>query len=257
MELLLAIDIGNTNTVIGCFNREDLVARWRISSRRETTADESMAQLQGLLAIEGLRPDDVTGLAISSVVPPITDTYRELASYYLGIEPLIVDSSTPTGLTITYSRPHELGADRIVNAVAAHALYNSGVIVVDYGTATTFDCVSDRGDYMGGAIAPGLASATEALASRTAMLPRISLREPPSQAIGRDTVSAMRSGLLFGFAGMTQGILERICQEYPSKPRIIATGGLAPALAPLCESIEEVVPDLTLEGLAIIYRLNR
>lgn len=254
--MLLAIDIGNTNTNIGVFNRDKLKATWRIATGVHRMADEYASLLLHLFEHEGVAVNQITDAILCSVVPPLAGVFEEMCRHYLKVVPLLVEAGVKTGVQIAMDNPREVGADRIVNAVAAHHLYGGPVIVIDLGTATTFDAVSKEGDYLGGAIAPGIAIATEALFARTAVLPRVELTHP-KRAIGRNTVDAMQSGIVFGYAGLIEGIVIRIQQELAGKARVVATGGYADLLARETPVIEEVNSDLTLTGLRLIYEMNK
>ena len=253
--MLLAIDIGNTQIVSGVYDQQTLKGHWRLASDPSRTGDEYGLLFLGLLGSGGIRPDAISGVILSSVVPALTPTVECMARSYFGRSPLLVSPELDMGLTIAYPHPHELGSDRLVNAAAAYARYRRAVIIVDFGTATTFCVVTDGGAYLGGVIAPGLGTAAESLHLRTAKLPRVELARPQT-AIGRDTVSSIQSGLVFGYAGLVDELVRRIQSELPGPALVLATGGLARLIAQECRTIEEVVPLLTLEGLALIYRRN-
>lgn len=254
--MLLCIDIGNTNIVLGIYKGEDLAAHWRISTDHERMPDEYAMLLLSLFQHKGLSFRDVHDIIIASVVPPLTDKFEEVSRDYFNIEPLVVGAGIKTGIAIRYDRPQEVGADRVVNVAAAYRLYGGPACIVDFGTGTTFDALSARGEYLGGAIAPGIRIAAEALFQRTAKLPRIDLQRPP-RAIGRNTVDAMRSGILFGYVGLVEGLVARFRQELGEDMRVIATGGLAELVARETPVIQFVDPWLTLKGLRLIYELNR
>jgi len=254
--MLLAIDIGNTNIVWGVFDGDRLVADWRIGTDHSKTTDEYAILLLDLLRVEGLHPERMDGVILSSVVPPLTPLFEELAETYFHRLPLNVSADLETGLTIKYTNPREVGSDRIVNAAAAYRRYGGPIIIVDFGTATTFCAVTADGEYLGGAIAPGLRISAEALYARTAKLPKIELVRPKS-AIGQDTVASMQAGLVFGYAGLVDELVRRIQQELGRACFVLATGGLAGLVAPESRSIREIRPHLTLEGLALLYALNR
>jgi type III pantothenate kinase len=254
--MLLAIDIGNTNIVWGVFDGPKLLADWRVATDHSKTTDEYAILLLDLLRVEGISPDRVDGVILSSVVPPLTPLFEELSETYLHCLPLVVSHELESGLTIKYTNPPEVGSDRIVNAAAAYRRYGGPLIIVDFGTATTFCAVTAAGEYLGGAIAPGLRISAEALFTRTAKLPKIELIRPKS-AIGSDTVTSMQSGLIFGYAGLVDELVRRIQQELGQDCFVVATGGLAGLIAPESRTIREVQPHLTLEGLALIYALNR
>jgi len=253
--MLLCVDIGNTNITMGLYRGQDLLTHWRLFTDHHKMPDEYGLLLVNLLAHHGYSPDDIQGVSLASVVPPLTDVFRQMADRYLGVEPLIVGSGVKTGVAIRYDAPRDVGADRVVNAAAAYRLYGGPACIVDFGTGTTFDALSATGEYLGGAIAPGVLVAAEALFQRTAKLPRIDLR-PPSQAIGKNTVDAMRSGILLGYVGLVEGLVERFRRELGPEMQVIATGGLAPLIAQETEVFEVVDLWLTLKGLRIIYELN-
>jgi len=254
--MLLAIDIGNTNITLGVFDGESLRRTWRLATEIHRLADEYGVFLLNLLERQKLPASKITGAALCSVVPPLVPTFREACQKYLNTSPLIVEAGVKTGIRICMDNPRELGPDRVVNAVAAHHLYGRPVIVIDLGTATTFDAISEEGDYLGGAIAPGINIASEALFTQTAMLPRIELTRP-KQAIGRNTISAMQSGIVFGYAGLIEGIVNRMQQELGSKAKVVATGGYTQALAQETPAIDIVNLDLSLIGLRLIYEMNK
>jgi type III pantothenate kinase len=254
--VLLAVDIGNTNITIGVFNGSKLKATWRVATGVHRMPDEYASLMLHLFEHEGIAVSQITDAILCSVVPPVAGVFEEMCRRYLKVTPVLVEAGIKTGVRISMDNPREVGADRIVNAVAAHQLYGGAVIVIDLGTATTFDAVSKEGDYLGGAIAPGIAIATEALFSRTAVLPRVELTHP-NRAIGRNTVAAMQSGIVFGYAGLIEGIVTRIKQELGDKAKVVATGGYAELLARETPAIDEVNPDLTLIGLRLIYDMNK
>ena len=263
--LLLAVDVGNTNVTLGLFERNfdqkkgapwRLRADWRLETRSGRTADEYVALLGELHRRAGLDIDAVTAVAISSVVPPALAPLEQLCRRHLKIEPLIVGPGIKTGVPILYENPREVGADRIVNAVAAYERWPQGAIVVDFGTATTFDVITSRGEYAGGVIAPGLSVSADALYQATAKLPRVEIVRPAT-VIGRNTVASMQSGLVFGYAGLVDAIVGRIRGEIDFAPRVVGTGGLAPLIAREARSIDECDDMLTLQGLAILYDRNR
>jgi type III pantothenate kinase len=254
--MLLAIDIGNSNIVWGVFDGDHLVADWRVNTDHAKTTDEYAILLLDLLRVKGISPERVDGVILSSVVPPLTSLFEELAETYFHRPPLNVSADLETGLTIQYTNPREVGSDRIVNAAAAYRRYGGPIIIVDFGTATTFCAITADGEYLGGAIAPGLRISAEALYARTAKLPKIELVRPKS-AIGQDTVSSMQAGLVFGYAGLVDELVRRIQQELGRDCFVLATGGLAGLVAPESRSIREIRPHLTLEGLALLYALNR
>ena len=253
--MLLAIDVGNTTINLGVFEGEELRSTWHLATEVHRLADEYAAVLLDLLAHQGLTPSQVSEAVICSVVPPLITTFRELCQRYFKVDPLVVEAGVRTGVNIRMDNPREVGADRVTNAVAGHRLYGGPLIVIDFGTATTFDVVSEKGDYLGGAISPGIGIAAEALFERAAKLPRVELTYPP-RAIGRNTISAMQSGLLFGYIGLIEGMVNRIRKELGAKAKVIATGGYAELVAQRCRLIEVVDPNLSLKGLRIIHELN-
>ncbi len=254
--MLLAIDIGNTNIVLGLYRGEELLSRWRIATDHRRMSDEYAMLLINLFAHAGHQPERVTGIAMASVVPPLTRTFEALCRDYFGQEPLVVDVGVKTGVRIRYDNPREVGADRVVNAAAAYRLYGGPACVVDFGTATTFDAISREGDYLGGAIAPGIVISAEALFRYAAKLPRVDLVRPP-RVIGTNTVHSMQSGLIFGYVGLVEGMVARFRRELGEDMRVIATGGLAEVIASETKVIQVVNPWLTLEGLRMIYEMNR
>jgi type III pantothenate kinase len=254
--MLLAIDIGNTNITLGLYQAKELGPRWRLATAYDHMPDEYGLQLLGLLAHAGNKADDVTGICLASVVPPITGKITEACRQYLNLEPLVVDAGVKTGVRVRYEDPRTVGADRIVDAVAVLHQYGTPACVVDFGTATTFDAIAENGDYLGGAIAPGTASLQRHSFTRAAKLPRVDLQKPPS-VIGRNTVHSMQSGLLYGYVGLVEGMVERFRQELGPNMKVIATGGLADVVANETSAIQIVAPWLTLDGLRIIWDMNR
>lgn len=254
--MLLLMNINNTNTMLGLYQNEEWIANWRIASDRAKLPDEYAMLLKSLFDFEGLYWENISGVALASVVPPLTTSFVEMCQRFLNQDPLVVTHNIKTGVKVLTDYPAEVGADRILNALATHRLHGSPAIVVDFGTATTFDAVSAEGDYLGGAIAPGLGIAAEALFSRTANLPRIELVAPP-KAIGRNTIHCMQSGLVLGYIGLIEGLVTRIRAELGGQAKVIGTGGLAPLLAKETNIIETVDQMLTLEGLRLMYELNR
>jgi len=257
--MLLAIDVGNTNIVLGVFDGRDLVQSWRLQSLRERTADELGLLVDGLFAHSRIERLQVRGVILGSVVPPLTPTVIAMAQRYFGVQTLIVDPSASTGMPILYDNPWEVGADRIVNSVAAYEKFGrdakAPLIVVDFGTATTFDAVSARGEYLGGAICPGVQISADALFQRAARLPRIDVRKPAT-IVGRTTVGAMESGLFYGYVGMVEGLVRRMTDELGGHAVCVATGGLADVIAPETPLIQHVDADLTLHGLRIVWERN-
>jgi len=253
--VLLCVDIGNTNVTLGVYDGEQLVAHWRVSTDHQKMPDEYGMTLLALMAQRGLSPQQIDGVALASVVPPVTDALREAIQEYLPVATLIVDTGVRTGVSVRYDPPRDVGADRIVNAAAAYRIYGGPACIVDFGTATTFDALSDRGEYLGGAIAPGIRVAADALFQRTSRLPRIDLHAP-KKAIGANTFDAMRSGIVFGYVGLVEGMIARFRGELGDGMHVIATGGLASVIAAETDVIEAVDPWLTLKGLRYIFLLN-
>lgn len=254
--MLLAFDVGNTTIAVGLFRGRELVKSWKISADRDRTGDEYGALLLDLMRFSGLEAGRVEGAIISSVVPPLTPVVEEVCRSYFGATALVVGPGLKTGMPILYENPLEVGADRITAAVAAFEKYGGPAVVVDFGTATTFDAVSAQGEYLGGAIAPGIQIAAEALYLKTARLPRIEIRKP-KRAIGRTTVSSMQSGLYFGYIGLVTNIIGEIRKELGQAVRVVATGGFGGQIAAELPAIEACEPDLVLEGLRIIHERNR
>jgi type III pantothenate kinase len=254
--MLLAIDIGNTNVTFGVFEGEHIKATWRVSTAIHRMPDEYANLMLSLMERQGVKAAQIDDVVICSVVPPLLLIFEEVCKRYLRKTPLVVEVGVKTGVRIDMDNPREVGPDRIVNAVAAHHLYGSPVIVIDMGTATTMDVVAKGGKYIGGAIAPGIAIATEALFTRTAVLPRIEL-SLPKKAIGRNTVAAMQSGIVFGYIGLIEGLITRIQAELDEKARVVAVGGFATLMVRATNLIDEINPDLTLIGLRLIYNMNR
>jgi type III pantothenate kinase len=254
--MLLTIDIGNTNITLGLYQDEELGPRWRLATNHERMPDEYALQFLGLLSHAGCTPEDLLGISLASVVPPLTGKIIEACRRYLLHEPFVVDAGVKTGVRVRYDDPRAVGADRIVDAVAVQRLYGGPACVVDFGTGTTFDAISKEGDYLGGAIAPGIGIASEALFIRTAKLPRVDLKRPPS-VIGRNTVHSMQSGLLFGYVSLVEGMVARFRKELGPDMKVIATGGLAEVVAEETQVIDIIAPWLTLDGLRILWELNR
>ncbi|WP_454193180.1 type III pantothenate kinase [Paenibacillus sp. Marseille-Q7038] len=254
--MILVVDVGNSNIVLGIYKHRELLHHFRISTSRQSTVDEYGILTHSFFQMSGISTSEIEGIIISSVVPPLVNVLEEMCIKYVGKKPLIVGPGIKTGLNLRYENPREVGADRIVNAVAAIEQFNCPLVVVDFGTATTFDCIDGEGNYLGGAIVPGIGISTEALYQRASKLPRIEL-EKPKKVIGRNTIHAMQAGIIFGYAGQVDGIVERIKEEMQATPKVIATGGLAELIASETRTIEVVSPMLTLEGLRIIYERNK
>jgi type III pantothenate kinase len=254
--MLLTIDVGNTNITLGLYEGETLQSAWRLSTVHERMPDEYGLQLLGLLEHAKSAPKDLTGAVMASVVPPLTGTFLKACEKYLDQRPLVVDAGVKTGVRIRYEDPKAVGADRVADAAAVLKLYGGPACVVDFGTATTFNAITAEGDYLGGAIAPGIGIAAEALFHRTAKLPPVDLQRPPA-AIGRNTVHAIQSGMVFGYAGLVEGMVARFRKELGPGTKVIGTGGLVDLVAAETSVIEILAPWLTLEGLRIIWELNR
>jgi type III pantothenate kinase len=250
--MLLVIDVGNSNTSLGVYRGAELVAHWRLTTRPTRTVDEYGVHARNLFELAHLDFKDIEAIAIASVVPPLNYTLKRMAEVYFHLSPLFVDNTSDTGLKILYNPPSDVGADRIVDAVAAIHYYGAPCIVVDFGTATTFNAINSKGEYLGGVITPGIMISTEALFARTAKLPRVDIKRP-RQVIGSATVDAMQSGLYHGYVGLVDGVLEKMLAELDAKPRVIATGGLAPLIATGSKFIEKVDDTLTLHGLRLVY----
>lgn len=253
--MLLAVDIGNTNIVAGVFEGDRLMMSWRLATERRRTTDEYAAALRSLLDHRGVSLNEITGFALSSTVPPLTATFRRLSETYFDLPPVISGPQVNTGVKIAITNPAEMGPDRIVNSLAVMKLYRLPAIVVDLGTATTFDAVNAEGALVGCSIAPGIESALDGLISRAARLFTVELKAPRT-AIGRNTVTALRSGLVLGYVGLVEYLVKRIAEELEGEPMVIATGGLASVILPETDVIDVVDPDLTLHGLRFLYELN-
>src|SRR5213082_1548554 len=257
--MLLAIDVGNTNTVLGVFDlapqRSSLRDSFRVQTEKDRTGDEYGLQLKSLFDFANLKMSEVHDVIISSVVPPMAFPLEQMSKRFFGKKPLFVGPGTKTGMPVLYDNPREVGADRIVNAVAAYEKWPAGLVIVDFGTATTFDAVTPKGEYLGGAISPGIVISTEALFHRASKLPRVAF-ERPERVVGRNTVASMQSGLVYGYVGLVDGICARMKDELGFPVRVVATGGLAPLIGSLSKQIEVVDDQLTLDGLRIIYQRN-
>ncbi len=254
--MLLAVNVGNTNTALGVFRGSELEHQWRLSTETERTADELAVLFGGLLQVAGLSfSNQITGVVLSSVVPSSTTALRDMVNRYFNFPPVVVEPGTRTGLSIQTDNPREVGADRIVNALAAYHRYGGPCIVIDFGTATTYDVVTDKGEFLGGAIAPGVQTSNTSLSRETARLPQVELHSPRSP-IGRNTIEAIQSGLIFGTASEADGMIDRIRKELGGTATVVATGGLAPEIVPHCQFVDELDPWLTLEGLRLVFERN-
>ena len=253
--MLLTLDISNTTIKAGVFRGDDLQAHWQFATKREKLADEYAMLLLDLFTATGISPGEINGVSMSCVVPPLRSVFDELARKYLHLTPLIVGPGVKTGVKLAVDNPREVGADRVVNSLATFRLYGGPAIAIALGTATVFDCVSAQGEYLGGAIAPGMVTALESLTRSAAQLFQIELVRPP-KAIGKNTVATMQSGLVLGFAGLVEGLVKRLKAELSESAKVIATGGLAVVIAPATDAIDIVDHELTLKGLKLIYELN-
>lgn len=254
--MLLVIDVGNTNTVIGVYDSEQLIHSWRVRTEKRTTEDEFHILAVNLFSTSKLDIKQINRTIVSCVVPPMMSILDSFCRKYLGHSPHWVDASS-ISMPILYKNPSEVGADRIVNAMAAYNKYKCSLIIIDFGTATTFDCISEKGEYLGGAISPGIMIGSEALFHNASKLPKVEIFAPPEKVIGRDTADSIKSGIIYGYAGLVDGMVKRIQIEMKTKPKVIATGGLARLMADVSETIEKVENSLTLEGLLIIDREKR
>lgn len=254
--MLLVIDIGNSNTVLGIYVGQTLKNDWRIGTDKDRTVDEYAMLINNLFQLSGLKFSDLDDVIVSSVVPPMLDTIEGLCQQYFKLNPYIVGPGMKTGMPIQYDNPREVGADRIVNAIAAYERSKCGLIVVDFGTATTFDVISPDGSYQGGAIAPGVGISADALFERASKLPRVEFSRP-DLVIAKNTVNSMQAGIFFGYVGLVEGIVGRMKKELSERPKVIATGGLAAPISAATSCIDQVEPFLTLEGLRLLYERNR
>ena len=249
--MLMVLDVGNSNTVLGVYRQEELLHCWRMVTHRDRTADEWGILLRTLFNLGEISTGAISAIVISSVVPPACSALEEMALRYLGIQPLFIDPTMDLGMPVRYRPPEDVGADRIVNAIAAYEHFGGPAVVVDFGTATTFDAISDEGEYLGGVIAPGIGISAEALFLRAARLPRVEVRRP-RKVIGDSTVTSIQSGLYWGYAGLVDGILRRMKEELEGA-HVVSTGGLAELISPACEEIDSVEKNLTLEGMRLIH----
>ena len=254
--MLFVIDVGNTNIVLGIYSGKTLLKSWRVRTERNTTEDEFNILVANLFLTGGFMLDDIEKTLVSCVVPPMVTILDSFCHKYLGHAPRWVNAKSYAKMPIRISNPSELGADRIVNAVAAYDKYQTSLIVIDFGTATTFDAISQKGEYLGGAISPGIIISSEALFLKASKLPRIEIFEPPEYVVGKDTGQSLKSGIIYGYAGLVDGIVKRMKTEMGTDPKIVATGGLASLISHVSETIEAVEPNLTLEGLRIISNAN-
>ena len=253
--MILVMDVGNNRTVLGLFVSKKLIAEWRLATDKNRTVDEYGIVIKAFLNSKSIDYSKIEAVVLSSVVPPLTSTFAEMSRTYFGVDPLVVGPGIRTGLSLVYENPKEVGADRVVNAVAAINIYGPPLIVVDFGTAITFCAINKKGDYLGGAMFPGLGIAAEALFLRAAKLPRVELQAPP-RIIGKNTVNSIQSGLIYGYTDMVDGLIQRLSEEMRCEPKVVATGELSSIVAPYSQRIMLTNPVLTLEGLRIIYELN-
>jgi type III pantothenate kinase len=255
--MLLCIDIGNTNIVIGVIDQDRIIRQWRIRTIKDATVDEIGMVILNLFQYSGIKPGDIKEVALASVVPSLARVMQESLPRYLNIHPFVIGPETKTGMPVQYDNPRDVGIDRIINAVAGYERYHTGLIVIDFGTATTFDCVSGDGVFIGGVITPGLIIASDALFEKTSKLPRIETFTRPGSIIAKNTVSAMNAGIIYGYAGLVDGIVGRMKREFGYEVKVLATGGIAPLIAGESPAIDSIEEHLTLEGMKIIYERNR
>jgi type III pantothenate kinase len=255
--MLLCIDIGNTNIVFGVIDKDRVIQQWRIRTVKDATSDEIGIAIMNLFEYSGIKAGDINDIIVASVVPSLVNVMEEFSLRYFKFKPLVVGHGIETGMPVEYDNPKEVGVDRVVNAVAGYDKYHTGLIIIDFGTATTFDCVSREGVWIGGAIAPGLVISCEALFEKASKLPRTEIFAKPGNAIARDTVSAMNAGIIYGYAGLVDGIVNRMKKEIGYEMTVLATGGIAPLISGESSTIDHLEEHLTLEGLMIIYKRNR
>lgn len=254
--MLLCIDVGNTNIVMGVLDQDKIVGRWRVRTEKDATSDELGILICNLFQTSGISMDVIEDIIISCVVPPLLNALEGLSKRYFNLKPMVVGRGLKTGMPIRYDNPKEVGADRIVNSVAAYEKYKCGLVIVDFGTATTFDCVSEDGAWIGGAISPGVFISSEALFAKASKLPRVEIFSGPKNVIAKDTISAMNVGIVYGYAGLVDGIVNRIRKELDYGVKVVATGGIAPLIAGESATIDVIDDNLTLEGLKILYERN-
>jgi len=255
--MLLAIDVGNTHITVGLFHQKVLKHTWRLNTFRHYTSDELGVHFLNLLATKNLDASKLTGICMASVVPSLDEPFRIMCRSFLRQTPLVIGPQSKLGIKNLYKNPEEVGADRLVNAVAVHALYRKAAIVVDFGTATTLDCVTAKGEYLGGAICPGMELAGEWLATHTAKLPRVTFQSAPTKAIGKTTKESLQSGLFWGYIGLVDGLLHHLTREIGVRPMIVATGGLSTVIGPYLKPVPRILPNLTLDGLRVIWDMNK
>jgi type III pantothenate kinase len=255
--MLLCIDIGNTNIVLGVIDQDRVVSQWRIRSIKNATADELGISIMSLFQYSALNPGEIKDIVLASVVPSLVGAVEECSLRYFNVHPFVIGPETKTGMPVQYDNPKEVGIDRVINAVAGYERYHTGLIIIDFGTATTFDCVSREGLFMGGAIAPGLIISGEALFEKTSKLPRAEIFAKPGKAIATNTINAMNAGIIYGYAGLVDGIVNRMKKEFEYNVKVLATGGIAPLISGESSAIDHLEERLTIEGMMIIYKRNR